>query len=235
MEPMPTNEMTKHIPNFLTLCNLACGCYGVVSVFHGDLQTGAIMIWAGALFDFFDGFAARLLKKFSTIGKDLDSLADLITFCFLPSTILYALIEQNTSNTLLPYCGFLLVIFGALRLAKFNNDTRQSENFYGLPVPSSGIFVSAFPFISAVDAPKIHEILTSPMTLIGIGILLSAMMVSNIKLMSLKFKNFSIKDNWPRFVLLLVSLLLLVIFNIIALPFIIILYVVLSVIINIIE
>lgn len=82
--------MTKHIPNFLTLCNLACGCYGVVAVFNGDIHIGAIMIWAGAMFDFFDGFAARMLNKFSLIGKDLDSLADIVTFCFLPATILFA-------------------------------------------------------------------------------------------------------------------------------------------------
>ena len=126
------SQVVKHIPNLLTLCNLACGCVGVVAVFNGDLQTGSIMIWVGALFDFFDGFAARMLRKFSTIGKDLDSLADLITFCFLPGSIIYSLIEQDSDVFLLPYTGFLLALFGALRLAKFNNDTRQSENFHGL-------------------------------------------------------------------------------------------------------
>lgn len=222
--------MTKHIPNFLTLCNLACGCYGVVAVFNGDLQTGSIMIWAGALFDFFDGFAARILKKFSAIGKDLDSLADLITFCFLPASILYSLIDQSTSNAWLPYLGYLLALFGALRLAKFNNDTRQSEHFYGLPVPASGIFVSVFPFISNVG---FNGFFTSYYTLIGISILLSAMMVSDIKLMSLKFKNFSLKANWSRFLLIILSIILLVIFKIVALPIIIIVYVVLSLALNI--
>lgn len=226
-------KLTKHIPNFLTLCNLACGCYGVVSVFKGDLQTGSVMIWAGALFDFFDGFAARLVKKFSSIGKDLDSLADLITFCFLPASILYALIEQYSTNNWLPYFGYLLVLFGALRLAKFNNDSRQSDNFYGLPVPSSGIFVSVFPFISSAENYEFHGFFTSYYTLIAISVLLSMMMVSDIKLMSLKFKELSFKANWHRLLLILLSILLLVFFKIVALPIIIVLYVVFSIALNI--
>ena len=227
--------MIKHIPNFLTLCNLACGCYGAVAVFKGDLQTGSIMIWAGALFDFFDGFAARVLKKFSSVGKDLDSLADLITFCFLPASILFVLIDQNSTINWLPYVGYLLVLFGALRLAKFNSDTRQSENFYGLPVPASGIFISAFPFISTIENAGFNNALTDYRTLVGISILLSILMVSNIKLMSFKFKDISFKTNWPRFLLILISLFLIIVFKIVALPFIIIIYVVLSIALNIAE
>lgn len=226
--------MTKHIPNFLTLCNLACGCYGVVAVFNGDIHIGAIMIWAGAMFDFFDGFAARMLNKFSLIGKDLDSLADIVTFCFLPATILFALIEQNVQNENLPYIGYLLVLFGALRLAKFNNDTRQTDHFYGLPVPASGIFVSALAFIPS-DNSLLTDILTNPFTLIGVAILLSIMMVSDVKLMSLKFKNFSFQDNWHRYVLIISSFLLLLFIQIVALPLIILLYVVLSAALNIIK
>jgi CDP-diacylglycerol--serine O-phosphatidyltransferase len=222
--------MIKHVPNFLTLCNLACGCVGVVAVFQGDLQTGAIMIWAGALFDFFDGFAARMLKKYSSLGKDLDSLADLITFCFLPGSMLFYLLQQHTSSIWIPYFGFLLAIFGALRLAKFNNDTRQSENFHGLPVPASGIFVSVLPFISANE---FHGILSNYIVLIGIAIFLSAMMVSDIKLMSLKFKNFSFKANQSRYILIFVSLLFITFFKIVALPIIIIWYVVLSLALNV--
>ena len=227
--------MTKHIPNFLTLCNLACGCYGVVAVFNGDIQTGSIMIWVGALFDFFDGFAARMLNKFSAIGKDLDSLADIITFCFLPATILFALIEKNSQSGWLPYAGFLLVLFGALRLAKFNSDTRQSEHFYGLPVPASGIFVSVFPFVSDFGESTFYSLLTNQNTLVGVAVLLSVMMVSDIKLMSLKFKNFSFAANWPRYLLILSSIILLALIQLIALPIIIILYVVLSMALNIAE
>lgn len=227
--------MTKHIPNILTLCNLTCGCVGIVYAFQGDIQTAGIMIWAGALFDFFDGFAARILKKFSTIGKDLDSLADLITFCFLPATMIYVIINQNSSNHFLPFTGYLLVIFGALRLAKFNNDTRQADTFYGLPVPASAIFVSAFPFALDQDIMEMSTLLANPYVFVGIAILLSILMVSDIKLLSLKFKNFSLKENWPRFLLLLSAFLLILTLKVLALPLIILLYVVFSLALNISE
>jgi len=224
--------VTKHIPNFLTLCNLTCGCVGVVFSFKGDLHTGSMMIWAGALFDFFDGFAARMLKKYSSIGKDLDSLADLITFCFLPGTIIFILFEQNSANSILPYAGYLLAIFGALRLAKFNNDTRQAETFYGLPVPASAIFVSAFPFVGQLAFPQLAAFFASPYFLVGMAVLLSALMVSDLKLMSLKFKEFSLSSNWPRYLLIVSSILIIILFKIMALPMIILLYVVLSIALN---
>jgi CDP-diacylglycerol---serine O-phosphatidyltransferase len=222
--------MTRHIPNFLTLCNLACGCYGTVAVFQGDLETAAIMIWLGAGFDFLDGFAARLLKKFSIIGKDLDSLADLITFCFLPGAILFSLINAGNLG-LLGFSGFLLVVFGALRLAKFNNDTRQTETFYGLPVPASALFVSAFPYFTD-QAHGFGTYLTMPVVLVFIAIFLSLMMVSDIKLLALKFKNVTWADNWPRFVLIGMSVIFIITLHVSALPMIILSYVILSVAIN---
>ena len=227
--------MIRHIPNILTLCNLACGCYGIVMVFRGDILMGSFMIWAGALFDFLDGFAARMLKKFSSIGKDLDSLADLITFCFLPATIVFASIEFTTPGSYLAFAGYLLVIFGAVRLARFNNDPRQSEHFYGLPVPASGLFVSALPFISAEGQDSIFSFATEPYALVTIAVLLSVMMVSDIKLMSLKFSNFSFGENWQRYLLVLLALLLLVFLQIVAIPIIILLYVVWSIALNIAE
>jgi len=193
------------------------------------------MIWVGALFDFFDGFAARVLKKFSTIGKDLDSLADLITFCFLPGTILYVLINQNSTNHFIPFSGYLLVIFGALRLAKFNNDTRQADTFYGLPVPASAIFVSAFPFSKGETFMEMNTLLANPYVFIGISILLSILMVADIKLLSLKFKNFNLSDNWPRFLLIASALILLITLKVLALPLVILLYVVFSLALNISE
>ena len=227
--------MKRHIPNILTLCNLTCGCVGIVSAFQGDVQTAGIMIWAGAIFDFLDGFAARMLKKFSSIGKDLDSLADLMTFCFLPGTILFMLIQQNSTYKILPFAGYLLVIFGALRLAKFNNDTRQEDSFYGLPVPASAIFVSAFAFTEGFSSMEMNGILSSPFTYIGIAILLSILMISDIKLLSLKFKDFSLKKNSPRYLLILFSVVLILFLKILALPLIILLYVVFSIALNISE
>ena len=222
--------MTRHIPNVLTICNLAMGCYGTVAVFQGDLQTGAVMIWLGAGFDFLDGFAARLLKKYSAIGKDLDSLADLITFCFLPGSILFSMINQSTPG-FLGYTGYLLVAFGSLRLAKFNNDTRQADTFFGLPVPASAIFVSAFPFFAYYEY-GFGANLTTPSVLVFISIFLSLMMVSDIKLLALKFKNIKWADNWPRFFLIALSVLLIFTLHVSALPLIILSYVILSVAIN---
>ena len=225
--------MVKYIPNFLTLCNLACGCYGTLAVFSGDLVLGSIMIWAGAIFDFLDGFAARMLNKYSSIGKDLDSLADLITFCFLPASILFVLIGKNAEFQWLPYAGFLVVIFGALRLAKFNTDTRQSEHFYGLPVPAVGMFISAFPFISSESNTILHGLFISPVSLSAIAVLLSAMMVSNIKLISLKFTNFSFAANWHRYFIIISALILLIFLHVVAFPIIILIYVVFSAALNI--
>ena len=223
--------MLKHLPNLLTLCNLACGCFGTVAVLNGDLSTGSLMIWLGALFDFLDGLSARMLSAYSAIGKDLDSFADLITFCFLPASIFYSLISNNFEIEWVAYTGYLLVIFGAIRLAKFNNDDRQSENFYGLPVPASAIFVSAIPFIEKTD----KSYLLSPAILIGIIFFLSFLMLSNVKLMSLKFSDFSIKTNWERYLLIISSIILLAFLQVLALPVIIILYVVLSIALNISE
>ncbi len=228
-------DLTKHIPNTLTVFNLSCGIIGIVAAFNENLQAAAIMIWVGALFDFLDGSAARLLNKFSPIGKDLDSLADLVTFCFLPGAILFEIAGQNTSNPILPYAGFLLVIFGALRLAKFNNDTRQAETFYGLPVPASALFVSGLPFALSGEPAWLSDAVSSLYVIAAIAIILSFMMVSDIKLMSLKFKNFTFANNWPRYILLIGALILLIFFKVVALPVIIILYVALSIALNIIE
>ncbi len=220
--------VTRHIPNFITLCNLSCGCVGIVVCFQGDTRLGAMLIWAGAVFDFLDGLAARMLKKYSDIGKDLDSLADLITFCFLPGTILFIFIKSTTVNLILPFAGYLLVIFGALRLAKFNNDTRQTDTFYGLPVPASGIFVSALPFAATANSLVDEQFFIHPVTLIIVAVTLSILMVSDIRLMSLKFSNLEFRENMPRFLLLLTSLILILFLKIMALPVIILMYVVFS-------
>lgn len=221
--------VTKHIPNFITLCNLGCGCIGIVYSFQGNLKLGAMLIWLGALFDFLDGLAARVLRKYSEVGKDLDSLADLITFCFLPATILYVLTGSSTENSILPLTGYLLVIFGALRLAKFNNDARQTDTFYGLPVPASALFVSALPFAATAEPDVAGAFFMKPVTLVLIAAILSVLMVSDIRLISLKFRNLNLRENLPRYVLLLIALMLLLFFKILALPMIILVYVVLSI------
>jgi len=224
-------KITKHIPNFITTCNLASGSVGIVLAFDGHLLWAAAMIWLGAIFDFFDGFAARILKQYSPIGGQLDSLADLITFGFLPSSLLFVLLRETPVHAAVPFLAYLLVIFSALRLAKFNIDDRQTTRFYGLPTPASALFVSALPFI-ARDFQIAERWLQCPYVLMSIVVILSLLMVSNIGLFSLKFKSFSWKENRIRFIFLILSAILLVILKFLAIPIIIILYVLLSLLTN---
>ena len=132
--------ITKHIPNFFTCCNIAAGCTGIVMAFQGLLIWAAALIWIGAIFDFFDGFFARWLKQYSDIGKQLDSLADIVTFGVLPSSILFVYLQAETESLSLPYTAYLITIFSALRLAKFNVDERQAREFYRITNPGIGHF-----------------------------------------------------------------------------------------------
>ncbi len=173
---------------------------------------------------------ARLLKAYSDIGKDLDSLADMVSFGVLPSVIVYQLfIESSSTNQWLSFSAFLIAVFSALRLAKFNNDTRQSESFIGLPTPANAMLIASLPFI-ADQGSFISPYLLNPIFLalfsLGMGILL----VSEIHLMSLKFSNMDLRENSHRYILVFSSLILLIIFKFAAVPLILILYFILSVI-----
>ena len=137
--------MKKHIPNILTLSNLLAGCIGLVYAFNGNLVYASYAIWIAAIFDFLDGFSARMLKVSSPIGKELDSLADMVTFGVLPSVILFQMIG-NQPYEYLSYGAFILALFSALRLAKFNVDTEQTTTFIGMPTPAAAFFVSGLPF-----------------------------------------------------------------------------------------
>ncbi len=224
-------KVTRHIPNFLTSCNLASGSIGTVLAFEGYWLWAAAMIWVGALFDFFDGFAARMLKQYSPIGGELDSLADLVTFGFLPSTIMYVLLKETGSPVYVPFFAYLLVIFSALRLAKFNIDERQATSFYGLPTPASALFVSALPFVLR-DAYAGACWLQNPWILLSVVAILSLLMVSDMPLFSLKFKSFSWRGNRIRYIFLILSVLLIVGLKFLSIPIIIILYVFLSLLTN---
>ena len=215
--------MKKHIPNIITLANLTAGIIGILFAFEGNLTYAAIAIWIGALFDFFDGFLARMLKVSSAIGKELDSLADLVTFGVLPSTILYQMIDGNLNSpiTLLTY---ILVVFSAIRLAKFNVDTRQTDTFIGLPTPAAAFFISGLPFWLGYNPDWFSE----PVVII-IAIALSLFLVSPIRMLALKFKDFNLAANWQRYLVLVLSIILLVFLQAKALPVIITLYILISV------
>lgn len=215
--------MKKHIPNIITLANLSTGIVGILFAFEGYLEYAAIAIWIAALFDFFDGFFARMLNVTSAIGKELDSLADLISFGVLPGTILYHMLDGSISSpvTILPY---LIVVFSALRLAKFNTDTSQTDSFIGLPTPAAAFFVSGLPFWLEQKPEWFDQTVV-----IIIAIVLSMLLVAPFRLLALKFKDFNFSNNWQRYMVLILSLVLLMLLNAKALPLIITLYILISV------
>lgn len=235
-----TLKIKQNIPNFLTCCNLVCGCLAIVQTFEGNLVWAAYLVGIAAIFDFFDGFAARLLNVSSPIGKDLDSLADMVTFGVVPGVILYKIIFMTYLNAnlsvsfelienklFLCYVAFLIPVFSAIRLAKFNNDTRQSESFIGLPTPANAVFIC-----SLILIPKEYSEMLSPFILCLLAVVLSLLLVAPIPLFALKFKSFGWKGNEIRYVFLGLSLALLISLQYLGIPLIIVLYIVLSLINN---
>lgn len=218
--------MKRHIPNALTCANLLSGCIGVVFAFKGDLSTAAYAVLISGIFDFFDGFVARLLHVKSPIGKELDSLADMVSFGFLPGVIMYQLLSQSDfSSPYLPYLGFLITIFSALRLAKFNIDTRQTEDFIGLNTPMNTLFIASLPFIG-VDHPNL---INSSLLLVSLTVIMSFLLVSEIRIFSLKFGSLEWKHNKIKFIFLILSAALIAVLKFAAIPFVLILYICLSV------
>lgn len=216
--------MKKHIPNILTSLNLLCGCVGIVSVFENWAMPAAYFIWLAGLFDFFDGFSARLLKVSSPIGKELDSLADMVSFGVLPAVVMYQLIGNSTDSEWLPFLAFAIAAFSALRLAIFNIDESQSDSFKGLPTPANALFISGFALIDVGAVPWIFE---TP-ALVIITVVFSLLLVAPLRLFALKFKNFGWKENKVRFTFLLMGVLLIAALKIIAIPLIILVYIALS-------
>ena len=216
--------MLRHLPNFLTCCNLVCGCLGVVFCLEGRQVPAAYFVWVAGVFDFFDGFAARKLHVSSPIGKELDSLADMVSFGLLPSLVMYKLIGSSTQLEWLPYIAFMIAVFSALRLAIFNVDETQSDSFKGLNTPSNTLFITSLPLISA----QVGGWLYTPWMLVIITVVFSLLMVSRLEFFAFKFKNFSWADNKIRFTFLLVSVLLLAVLHLVAIPLIILLYIALS-------
>lgn len=215
--------MIRHLPNVLTSCNLLCGCLGIVSVLEGRPMPAAYFVWAAGVFDFFDGFAARALKVSSPIGKELDSLADVISFGLLPAVVMYKLWGSEAGDVL-PYVSFSIAIFSALRLAIFNIDETQSDSFRGLPTPANALFITALPLLGGLPATWLKEpwVLT---VIVGVS---SYLLVSPVRLFALKFKNISWSENKIRFTFLLLSIALLAVFSASAIPLIILLYIGLS-------
>jgi CDP-diacylglycerol--serine O-phosphatidyltransferase len=184
----------------------------------------AYFVWTACIFDFFDGFAARLLKIASPIGKELDSLADVVSFGVLPAFFMYEAIQLESPFSYLGYVALLIAVFSAVRLAIFNIDESQSDSFRGLPTPANAIFITALPFLPS----PVFDLIYNPVVLTLICLIFSLLLVSGIELFALKFKNFKWVDNKVRFTFLVLSVILLALLQWAALPFIILSYIALS-------
>lgn len=217
-------KLLKHIPNSLTCLNLLCGCVGIVFVLEGYPVPAAYFVWAACVFDFFDGFAARWLKASSPIGKELDSLADMVSFGVLPSVMMYSWLNGLSDHAYLPFVAFTVAVFSALRLAKFNIDERQTSSFIGLPTPANALFLTALPFLPGT----VLGLTQQTWVIVTIIIIFSLLLVSEIELFALKFKNFAWQGNELRFSFLGVALILIIFLNQSSLPVIILMYILLS-------
>jgi CDP-diacylglycerol--serine O-phosphatidyltransferase len=227
-------RLKKHFPNAITCANLFSGCVGIVLAFKGELVAAAYAIFLSAIFDFFDGLASRVLKSFSGIGKDLDSLADVVSFGVLPAVIMYQLFLQGHQidgvSAYLNFIAFLIPVFSALRLAKFNTDTRQAENFIGLPTPANAILIASFPIIISHNNEYYTPYLLNPYILTGFTIVMCTLLVLEVPMMSLKFKSSDFNENIYRYLLLLFSAILILFFKFAAVPVVILIYIILSII-----
>lgn len=230
------NIIVRNIPNSITCCNLISGCIATYNAFLGDIRMALLWIIVGAVFDFFDGMSARLLKVSSPIGKELDSLADDITFGFAPSAIIFyelSIMEYPSELLMLkpylPYFAFVMAAYSALRLAKFNLDERQSLGFIGLPTPANALFWGAL----FVGAQNFMESTAYMLPVVLLMICVSCwLLIAEAPMFALKFKQWGWKGNEVKYIFLISCLPLLMIFGITAFSVIIAWYVVLSVVVN---
>ena len=227
-------KIVKHIPNAITCCNLLSGCASILLTFTGYLELAGLMIFMAAVFDFFDGFAARLLKAYSPLGAQLDSLCDVVSFGVAPSFIMYHYLNQVVSLELgsvnvAAFAAFFLAIFAALRLAKFNIDDRQTTSFIGLPTPAMGIFVASLPFTLRHESLAVMgALITNTFFLFGVVALFSYLMVSEIPFFSLKVKSLKFKENKHLYLVALFAIIKVAIFGLAAIPFVMLFYIIVA-------
>ncbi|MEJ7659248.1 MAG: CDP-alcohol phosphatidyltransferase family protein [Hymenobacter sp.] len=231
--------MKRHIPNALTCLNLLCGCLALTFIFRGELVSGAYLVGVAAVADFFDGLLARALRVSSPIGKDLDSLADMVSFGVVPGVLMFKLlgmaggaagaVPYPSFTGLLPFGAFLITIFSALRLAKFNNDTRQTTSFIGLPTPACTLVVAALPLILATNEFGLKSVVLNPWLLLGLTVVLSGLLVAELPLFALKFKNLRWRGNRRRLIFVGLALGLVGWLRAAGIPLAVLLYVLLSV------
>jgi CDP-diacylglycerol--serine O-phosphatidyltransferase len=234
--------LKQHIPNAITCGNLVSGCLSILFLTSGMPVKAALMIFVAGLFDFLDGFAARLLHAHSPIGADLDSLSDVVSFGVAPGFIMYWLMSQYFVSrlwlhewwwsiggfNLLPFMAFLLPVFSAIRLAKFNVDDTQTTTFRGIPAPGMAIFIASLP-LALSKVGHLTDGTLGYWACLGITLVFSFMMVSNLRFFSFKMKSAKWKGNEVRWIFLIVAIVSYAVFRWLALPFVMMVYVLLSV------
>lgn len=236
----------RHIPNFITLLNLLSGSIAVIFAVKGNLILAAIFVAAGIFFDFFDGLAARLLDVKSEVGLQLDSLADVVTSGVVPGIVMFQLlskalpkqgIEQEWSSSVfsaninpVALIGLIIILGSAFRLAKFNVDERQTDSFIGLPTPANALLILSLPLILTYQpGPIVSDIILNSWFLIGLSIVSCILLNAELPLFALKFRDWRFKENKLRYFFLLSCLILIIFLQFIAIPIIILWYVLLSV------
>jgi len=233
-----------YIPNFVTLLNLACGVLSVMAMLKEQVLWASAWIFIAAVFDFLDGTLARMLDARSELGKQLDSLADVVSFGVAPGIIVFSLLSANCAGScnaldrmhITPYFALLIPICSAYRLGKFNLDLRQETNFIGLPTPANAIFFASIPLVIFLQ-PQMHSLIqldffvdffSNTRVLAILTVFFSYLLVSEFKIFSIKVKTLGWAENKKTFILLILSVILLVLFSLNALPVIIVLYLLLS-------
>ncbi|MEY8759872.1 CDP-alcohol phosphatidyltransferase family protein [Chryseobacterium tongliaoense] len=227
------NFIKNNLANALTLGNLFSGCIGAVHLILGDYQTTAICIILSLVLDFFDGFVARALKANSNLGVQLDSLADMVSFGFLPGLTMFVALAQNSYTDIPWYCylGFLVTVFSCLRLAIFNLDDDQKYYFKGLNTPSNTILIFGL-YYAFMENHSFGVLFNNTYTyvLIALSVICSWLLISPVKMIAMKFKSMKLQDNYPKLALLIGSILILIIFRTVGIPIVIIYYMVISII-----
>ena len=232
-----TMQIKKHIPNIITLLNLFCGCIALVFVSELNFEMAFFFVSLGIFLDFFDGFFARLFKVAGPLGLQLDSLADMVTSGVVPGFVMFWMLKQGqdpaSTNLILPYLGFIITLGSCYRLANFNIDTRQTDSFIGLPTPANTLFIMSLPIVLNYSSSLVvFEILTNQWILLAITLFSAYILNAEIPLFSLIIKDFTLKKNALQIVFLILCVLLLIFFQYLAVPLVIITYILLSVINN---
>ncbi len=197
----------KHIPNFITSLNLYAGCLAIYYGFRGDYELVLLFVLLAAVFDFADGLAARLLHAYSPMGKELDSLADVVSFGVAPGILVLSMLTQSNLPYWVAFSGFIIPVFSALRLAKFNIDERQTSSFIGIPTPANALFWVGMGYSFS------EVLIANPWYILAFTFIFSGLLVSELPMFSLKFKSLKWKDNQVQYIFLMVSILLIALFQ----------------------